>query len=60
MMDFYYVLNVIVVFLAAYFWSKDGSLNNLVKFILWVVFIVNLLIALNHFGVLLFGKVPLV
>jgi len=60
MLDFYYVLNVIVVFLAAYFWNVDGGLNSLIKFLLWCVFIFNLLVALNHFGVLLFGKIPVV
>jgi len=60
MMDFYYILNTVVVMLSAYFWSKEGIANNFVKFILWVIFIINLLVTLNHFGVLIFGKIPLV
>ena len=60
MLDFYYILNVIVVFMAAYFWEKSNVINQLVKFMFWVMFIVNLLVALNHFGVLIFGKIPVV
>jgi len=54
------IVNTFLLFLAAYFWNKKGVANNLIKFFMWVAFVVNLLVTLNYYGVLLFGKLPLV
>jgi hypothetical protein len=54
------IVNTIIMLLLAVIWKKSDGVNLTAKIILWFIFIVDLLYTLNHYGVLLFGKIPLV
>jgi len=60
MLGLYFIFVTVMSLFLAMIWSKEGALNFIIKFVLWIEFIVSLLVTLNHFGVLLFGKIPLV